>query len=251
MESQGYVYCFSNPSFIGIVKIGMTTRYIEERLQEANHCGTWGPPTPYVIEFAKKVNNPREKEKIIHRLLEKYSERVNTNREFFKISVIDARLFFDLIDGEYWNKDTIVNEHENVKENILYEQITNDGNENIILSDMLIDNINKILNGNNVNSTEILEKAYIYKSNKYNCELCKYYTDRKQNYELHIESEKHKYRIQNTFFKYICKLCNKKYQSSGGLSKHKRKCISRYNNINKTLIQNTVSNLQEILEYSK
>lgn len=40
MESQGYVYCFSNPSFVDIVKIGMTTRYIEERLQEANHCGT-------------------------------------------------------------------------------------------------------------------------------------------------------------------------------------------------------------------
>lgn len=250
MESEGYVYCFSNPSFVGIVKIGMTTRYIEERLQEANHCGTWGPPTPYVIEFAKKVNNPREKEKTIHRLLEKYSERVNTNREFFKISVIDTRLFFDLIDGEYWDKDTIVeqNEKEPIKVAIK-EPIINTGNKNILLSNTLIDNINKILNNNN--DTEILEKAYHHTYNKYNCELCKYYTDRKQNYEIHIASEKHKFRIQNTYSKYICKLCSKTYQSSGGLSKHKRKCKSRYNNINKTLIQNTVSNLQEILEFSK
>jgi hypothetical protein len=81
MSSSGYIYCFSNPSLLGMVKVGMTTRYIEERLQEANHCGTWGPPTPYVIEFAKKVNNPREKEKALHRLLEKYSERVNTNNK--------------------------------------------------------------------------------------------------------------------------------------------------------------------------
>jgi hypothetical protein len=246
MESEGYVYCFSNPSFVGIVKIGMTTRYIEERLQEANHCGTWGPPTPYLIEFAKKVNNPREKEKVLHSLLEKYSERVNTNREFFKISVIDARLFFDLIDGEYWDKDIIIKEHEKVK-----EIITNKNNKNVILSDSLIDNINKILNIDSSNNTLLLENAYDYKNNKYNCELCKYYTDRKQNYEIHIESEKHKFRLQNTFFKHICKLCNKKYQSSGGLSKHKQKCKSRYNNINKTLIQNTVSNLQEILEFSK
>ncbi len=83
MVSEGYVYCFSNPSFVGIVKIGMTTRYIEERLQEANHCGTWGLPTPYIIEFAKKVNNPREKEITLHRLLEKYSERVN-HREVYQ-----------------------------------------------------------------------------------------------------------------------------------------------------------------------
>ena len=69
--------------------------------------------------------------------------------------------------------------------------------------------------------------------------------------EKRCKSEKHKFRIQNTYSKYICKLCNKTYQSSGGLSKHKRKCNNRYNNINKTLIQNTVSNLQEILAFSK
>jgi hypothetical protein len=249
MDSAGYVYCFSNQSFAGIVKIGMTTRYIEERLQEANHCGTWGPPTPYVIEFAKKVNNPKEKEKVLHSLLEKYSERVNTNREFFKISVIDARLFFDLIDGEYWDKDTIIKEDEKVKEEVKErESVTN---ENIVLSYSLIDNINKILNVDSSSNRLILENSFNNRPNKYNCELCKYYTDRKQNHEIHIESEKHKFRIHNTFFKYICKLCNKTYQSSGGLSKHKQKCKSRYNNINKALIQNTVSNLQEILEFSK
>ena len=180
-------------------------------------------------------------------------ERVNTNREFFKISVIDARLFFDLIDGEYWDKDTITH-YERMKQP-MKEPITNTDNKNLLLSDSLIDNINKILNNNNIssntNNRQILENSYNYKSNKYTCELCKYYTNRKQNYDIHIESERHKFRIQNTFSKYICKLCNKNYQSSGGLSKHKRKCKTRFNNINKTLIQNTVSNLQEILEFSK
>ena len=217
MESQGYVYCFSNPSFVGIVKIGMTTRYIEERLQEANHCGTWGPPTPYVIEFAKKVNNPREKEKIIHRLLEKYSERINTNREFFKISVIDARLFFDLIDGEYWNKDTIVNEHENVKENILYEPV--------------------------VYKTEDAENNHSKKF-KYICNNCCINTNNKQTYERHVHSERHKQFQEINYSKYTCKKCNKKYNSHVGLYKHSKKCNleSKNNILNK--VQQLINDLK-------
>jgi hypothetical protein len=195
MESEGYVYCFSNPSFVGIVKIGMTTRYIEERLQEANHCGTWGPPTPYLIEFAKKVNNPREKEKVLHRLLEKYSERVNTNREFFKISVIDARLFFDLIDGEYWNKDTIVEQNE--KEPILYQSV--------------------VYNTEDVQNNDT-------KKFKYVCNNCCINTNNKQTYERHIESDRHKQFQEVNYSKYTCTKCNKKYNSNVGLYKHSKKC---------------------------
>ena len=194
MESEGYVYCFSNPSFVGIVKIGMTTRYIEERLQEANDCGTWGPPTPYVIEFAKKVNNPREKEKALHRLLEKYSERVNTNREFFKISLIDARLFFDLIDGEYWNKDIIV---EQVKEQIMYEPM--------------------------VYKPKDSDNNYIKKF-KYVCDNCCINTNNKQTYERHIVSDRHKQFQEVNYSKYVCPKCNKKYNSHVGLYKHCKKC---------------------------
>jgi len=239
MSSSGYIYCFSNPSLLGMVKVGMTTRYIEERLQEANHCGTWGPPTPYVIEFAKKVNNPREKEKALHRLLEKYSERVNTNREFFKIAVIDVKLFFDFVDGEYWSKE--------VNQNTLlcakYNPTEINNNESVL--DTQDDNVVNINN-----EEDHTNNVYNYTFNKYRCELCKYYTDRKQNYQTHIESEKHNFRKQNTFLRYTCKICNKTYQSSGGLSKHKRKCKNKYNNINRLLIQNTVSTLQQILDFN-
>jgi len=178
----------------------MTTRYIEERLQEANHCGTWGPPTPYVIEFAKKVNHPREKEKALHRLLETYSERVNMNREFFKISVMDARLFFDLIDGEYWKKESI-NHHERVKEPIkepiLYQPI--------------------------VYKTEDVDNICSKKFN-YVCNNCCINTNNKQTYERHIESERHKQFQEVNYSKYTCTKCNKKYNSHVGLYKHSKKC---------------------------
>ena len=99
---EGYLYCFSNESMEGIIKIGMTERTPDIRLNEANFSDTWRPPTPYKIELAKKVSNPKQKEKIIHKLLTQYAERINPNREFFKISIEEVKVFFEIMDGEYW-----------------------------------------------------------------------------------------------------------------------------------------------------
>jgi len=192
MNTSGYIYCFSNPSFNGILKIGMTTRYIERRLVEANHCGTWGPPTPYKIEFAKKVVNPLEKETILHMLLEKYSERVNANREFFRISIEDVRLFFDLIDGDYWNElDRPIEENEDIVENHID-----------------FDKLLPIQNGNY----------------KYFCKICCIQTNNKQTYYRHILSDRHKQFQKFNYSKYVCTTCNKKYNSHVGLYKHCKKC---------------------------
>ena len=101
-DKEGWVYCISNESMPGLLKIGMTDRTPQQRLAEANKSDTWRPPTNFAIEFAKKVKNALQKEKTIHKLLEEYNERVNRSREFFKIDVKKARLYFDLMDGEMW-----------------------------------------------------------------------------------------------------------------------------------------------------
>jgi hypothetical protein len=101
---MGYVYCFANDSMPGLLKIGMTERTPEERLDEANASDTWRPPTPYNIVISKKVNEPRKKEKILHEILKEY--RVKLNREFFRVSVEKIFPLFDLMDGEYPNKET-------------------------------------------------------------------------------------------------------------------------------------------------
>lgn len=102
---EGYIYCFSNFSMNGILKIGMTERTPEIRLKEANMSDTWRPPTHYKIEFAKKVNNPKEKEKTLHILLSQYTERINPKREFFRVSLEEVKTFFDLMDGDFWIKN--------------------------------------------------------------------------------------------------------------------------------------------------
>lgn len=110
--TDGYLYCFSNQSMPGILKVGMTERTLEIRLNEANSSDTWRPPTPYKIEFAKKVLNPKQKETTLHNLLSQYTERINPKREFFRVSSEEVKTFFDLIDGDLWVKDPEEEEEE-------------------------------------------------------------------------------------------------------------------------------------------
>ena len=102
--TKGYLYCMSNPSMPGIFKIGMTKRTPEIRLKEANSSDTWRPPTNYKIEFSQFVTNPKQKELQMHKILKRYFERINEDREFFRAPIEDIKLFFDLMDTNIYDK---------------------------------------------------------------------------------------------------------------------------------------------------
>jgi len=100
MTEPGWVYALSNESMPGLIKIGFTSRPPLERLEEANAPNTFGPPTPYRIECAKRVRNANQREKMIHRILSR--DRVNMSREFFRVSLEVVRDVFALMGGEEW-----------------------------------------------------------------------------------------------------------------------------------------------------
>jgi hypothetical protein len=102
--SHGYVYCITNPSMVGLVKIGYTERTLDERLQEANQS-TWVPQL-FSIEFAKFVKEPNAKEQSIHRILA--ADRVNPKREFFRTTPEKVRMLFELMDGPWWDGEEFV-----------------------------------------------------------------------------------------------------------------------------------------------
>jgi hypothetical protein len=102
---SGYIYCLSNPTMPGLLKIGMTERTPEERIKE---LATTGVPANFVIEIAKKVANVKEKEKIMHKLLE--DSGYNPQREFFTISLEKVKPFFSLMDGEEWYECVAIEE---------------------------------------------------------------------------------------------------------------------------------------------
>jgi hypothetical protein len=132
--ADGYIYCFSNPSMPGILKIGMTERTPKTRLSEANASDTWRPPTPYSIKFAKKVSNAYGKEKTLHTLLEQYTDRIHPRREFFRVSPEEVRKFFDLIDGEMWTESEKEKEEEEEEESEEEEEEEEKAKEDSIVS---------------------------------------------------------------------------------------------------------------------
>ncbi len=100
----------------GLLKVGITERTPDVRLHDANTSDTWRPPTLYELEIAKRVKNPKDKEKTLHKLLEQYAERVHPRREFFRISLEELRVFFDLMDGEMWSPPSLMSEEEDNEE---------------------------------------------------------------------------------------------------------------------------------------
>lgn len=85
-DNKGIVYLLTNECMPGIVKIGMTNRAdMDNRLKELY---TTGVPQPFDCVYACKVDCFKELEQALHEAFE--PERVNPNREFFRIKPSQA-----------------------------------------------------------------------------------------------------------------------------------------------------------------
>lgn len=87
-DSFGYVYVMINPSLPDVVKIGKTTREPSERAKELSSAT--GVPTPFILVYSKPFADCHFAEKVIHGYFEKKGARVNGNREFFRVSTMEA-----------------------------------------------------------------------------------------------------------------------------------------------------------------
>lgn len=95
---HGIVYVLTNPCMPGIVKIGMTERSeMDSRLRELY---TTGVPLPFDCKFACKVNKSEcgKIEKALHTAFA--PQRVNANREFFRILPEQAIAILELFKHE-------------------------------------------------------------------------------------------------------------------------------------------------------
>ena len=89
---NNWIYCFVNEE--GMFRIGKTNN-VGRRLTQLKKDG------PFILCFAKKVNEANNKVKIICNLLSKY----RTDNNLFDIKNINSiKQFFELIDGEWYNE---------------------------------------------------------------------------------------------------------------------------------------------------
>ena len=90
-SNSEYLYILSRREEKDILKIGMTTRNIQKRVNEINSAT--GVLYPYSARKVFKVKNCKKVEKEVHELLAQY--RIRNDREFFKLSYSDACSFIE------------------------------------------------------------------------------------------------------------------------------------------------------------
>ncbi|WP_258807259.1 GIY-YIG nuclease family protein [Pseudidiomarina sp. CB1] len=78
-SSLGWVYVLENASLPNLVKVGFTTRKVEERLREISQAGV---PHPYTLAYAAYVERPAHVERTLHHYLNKHRYR----KEWFRCS---------------------------------------------------------------------------------------------------------------------------------------------------------------------
>jgi len=80
---------------------------------------------------------------------------------------------------------------------------------------------------------------YSKNSHKFCCETCYFNTCKKQDYDRHLETQKHKNNVlttddnaKNSVKKYACEYCEKEYSDRAGLWRHKKKCFGTKPHVN-------------------
>jgi hypothetical protein len=95
--TKGYIYILTNSAYAeDLLKIGMTIRTPEERAMELYKTGV---PAPFIVSYKRSVANCNSAENAIHKRLQNF--RINSDREFFKISLDNAKMILDEVYNLY------------------------------------------------------------------------------------------------------------------------------------------------------
>ncbi len=91
--SVGYIYILSNSAMQGLLKIGITSRDVRERVTQLS--AATGVPRPFEIKYYCLTRDPDEIERSIREHFS--SRRAGRKKEFFEISLLEAVQFIDSI----------------------------------------------------------------------------------------------------------------------------------------------------------
>jgi hypothetical protein len=92
---MSFVYILTNEAMPGVIKIGMTTMPIENRMLQLD---TTGVPLPFECYYAARVNDQKRVEKALHEAFGDH--RVRKSREFFRLDPYKAKVILELVAEE-------------------------------------------------------------------------------------------------------------------------------------------------------
>jgi len=96
-EGDEWVYVLTNSAMPDLVKIGYTTSDPHTRAEQVSR-GT-GVPIGYEVAWAYKCYKGERIEKEVHKYFKK--ERLNPTREFFKVTLEEAKSIIEQIGSKY------------------------------------------------------------------------------------------------------------------------------------------------------
>ena len=99
--SKQYVYILTNPTIPGMVKIGYTKNAPSKRVKQIN--ASTGVAQDFQVAWAFGCYNGIELEQEVHRYCESF--RVNNKREFFRMTVDEAKAVIERLGERYTGKD--------------------------------------------------------------------------------------------------------------------------------------------------
>jgi TPR repeat protein len=88
ITEPGSLYVLVNSSYPGLIKVGFTTRQLDERVAELSRAT--GVPTPFVLAYDHAFADVARAEHAVHGELERLGLRINSHREFFRGTPTDA-----------------------------------------------------------------------------------------------------------------------------------------------------------------
>jgi len=99
MAGSQWIYVLTNETMPGLVKIGYTKNKPSERVKQINSAT--GVAQDFVVEWAYPCFNAHDLEKEIHNYLQIEGFRVNNRKEFFTLSVEEAKSVVERIGQPY------------------------------------------------------------------------------------------------------------------------------------------------------
>lgn len=103
MTGCQWVYVLTNPTMPGLCKIGFTKNKPSERVKQIN--AATGVALDFVVEWAFPCFNAHDVEKQVHHYLEENGFRVNKSKEFFNVTVDQAKAVVERIGEPYKMQD--------------------------------------------------------------------------------------------------------------------------------------------------
>ena len=96
-KGNQWVYILSNPTQPGLLKIGYTKNLPEKRAKQISSAT--GVALPYKVEWAYQCFNGEMVEREVHHKLK--AQRINNSKEFFQISLEEAKEIINLIGNKF------------------------------------------------------------------------------------------------------------------------------------------------------